>query len=83
MLGRKHINGVAPHAEIAARKVHVIALVLHAHQLRNRITLAQFVARAQRHDHAVVALGVANAVNGRHRGHDHHIAPLQQAFGAR
>ena len=31
----------------------------------------------------MVSLGLANAVNGRDGGHDHHIAPLQHALGAR
>ena len=82
VLGRKHINGVAAHPEIAPGKIQVVALVLHAHQLGNHIALAHAVAAAQRHDHLVVALGVANAVNRRHRGHNDHIAPLHEAFGA-
>ena len=83
VLCREHVNGVAAHTEFAPAKVQVVALVLHTHQLGNGIALAQGVARAQRHDHAVVALGLANAVDGRHRGHNHHVAPLQQAFGTR
>ncbi len=82
MLGRKHIDGVTPHAELAARKIRLVALVLHADELRDHIALAQPVARAQRHHHAVVALGLANAVDGRHGGHDDHVAPLHQALGA-
>ena len=82
VLGRKNVDGVAAHTEGAARKIDVVALVLHAHQLRNHVALAHFVARAQRHHHLVVRLGLADAVNGRHRGHDHHVAALQHAFGA-
>ena len=83
MLGRKHVDGVAAHPKFASAEFHVVALVLHADQLRDHIALAQLVAGAQRHDHAVVAFGLANAVDGRDRGHDHHIAPLHDAFGAR
>ncbi|MNV57335.1 hypothetical protein D3C71_1496640 [compost metagenome] len=83
MLGRKHINGVAPHAELAARKISLIALVLHAYQLCDYVALAQLVTGAQRHHHAVVTLGLANAVDGRHRGHDDHIRTLHEALGAR
>ena len=82
VFGREHVDGVAPHAELAAREVLLVALVLHAYQLGNDVALAQLVAHPQRHDHLVVALGLANAVDGRHGSHDHHIAPLQQAFGA-
>ena len=82
MLGRKNIDGVTPHPEGAAREIHVVALVLHAHQLNDHVALAQLVPRTQRHDHLVVGLGLADTVNRRHRGHDHHIAPLQHALGA-
>ena len=82
MLGRKNVDRVPAHPKFAATEIHVVALVLHANQLRNHVALAQLVAGAQRHDHAVVALGLANAVNRRHRGDDHHIAPLHDAFGA-
>ncbi len=83
MLGREDVDGVAAHAELAATELHVVALVLHADQLGDHVALTQLVAGAQRHDHAVVALGLADAVDGRHRGHNHHIAPLHDAFGAR
>ncbi|MPM30870.1 hypothetical protein SDC9_77421 [bioreactor metagenome] len=81
MLSREHVDGVAPHAELAPAEILLVALVLHADKLGNRIALAQLVARAQRHHHAVVARRLANAVDGRHRRHDHHVAPLHQALG--
>ena len=83
VFGGEHVDGVAAHPKGAPAEVHVIALVLHAHQLDHHVALAHFVARAQRHHHLVVGLGLANAVNRRHGGHDHHVAPLQQALGAR
>ena len=83
MLGGKDVNRVATHTESAARKIHVIALVLHAHQLHDHVALAQLVACTQRHHHLVVGLGLADTVDRRHRGDDDHIAPLQYAFGAR
>ena len=82
MLCGKHIDGVAANTELAAAKVLVVALVLHANELRNHIALPHFVARAQSHDHAVVTLGLANAINGRDRGHNDHIAALHQTLGA-
>ena len=82
MFGRKHIDGVATHAKFATGEVVVVAFVLHAHQLRDHITLPHFVAGTHGHDHAVVAFGLANAVNGRHGGHHDHIASFQNAFGA-
>ena len=82
VLGGKDVDGVAPHAEFAAREILVIALVLHAHQLGDGIALADFVARANRHHHSVVALGLTDTVDGRDSSHHDHVAPLQDAFGA-
>ena len=83
MLGRKDVNRVAAHPKGAARKINVVALVLHAYELDDHVALAEFVARAQRHHHLVVRLGLADTVDSGHRGHDHHIASLQHAFGTR
>jgi len=82
VFGREDVDGVAAHAELATREILLVAGVLHAHQLRDHVALADLVAHPQRHHHLVVALGFADAVDGRHRGHDHHVAPLQQALGA-
>ena len=61
----------------------VVARVLHAHELRDQVALPDLVARAQRHHHLVVTLGFADAVDGRDRGDDDDVAPLQNALGAR
>ena len=82
VLGGKHVDGVAAHPKPPARKIHVVALILHPHQLGNDVALPRLVTDTQRHHHLVVALWFANTVNGRHRGHDDHIAALQQAFRA-
>ena len=63
MFGRKHIDGVATHAKFATGEVVVVAFVLHAHQLRDHITLPHFVAGTHGHDHAVVAFGFTDTVN--------------------
>ena len=81
MLGRKDIDGVATHAEGAAAEFHFIPGVLHADQLGDDIALPHLVAVAQRHHHLVVIARVADAVDGRNRGHDDHIAPFHQALG--
>ena len=78
----KYVNRVATHPKHTAGKFHVVAFVLHANQLHDGVALVQLVTLAQRHDHLVIRLGLTNTVNGRHRGHNHHIAPLQNTFGA-
>ena len=50
--------------------------------MHDHVALAHFVARAQRHHHLVVGLGLAYAVNRRDGSDDDHIAPLEYAFGA-
>ena len=47
----------------------------------NHIALAHFVADSQGHHHLVVGLRLANTVDGGHGGHNHHVAPLQDALG--
>ena len=83
MLGRENINGVAAHAEGAASEIDFVARVLHLDQARNHVALRDFVFRAQGQDHLVVFARITDTVNGRHRGHNHHIAPLHQRLGAR
>ena len=83
MLGRKHIDHVAAHPKTAARKISVIAAVLHADQPRNHIALAHLVANAGDETHLGVILGRANAVDGTHSRDDDGVAPLQHAFGRR
>ena len=82
MLSWKHINGLAPDAKATPRKIHVIAFILHPHQLADHLSLAQLVAAAQGHHHLVVTFRFADAVNGRDRGHHNHIASLQNTLGA-
>ncbi len=83
VFGRKNVDRVAAHTELSARKIFFVALVLHAYQLGNHVALAHLVAAAQCHHHLVVGLGLADAVDRRHRGDDHNVAPLEHALGTR
>ncbi|MDT4849747.1 hypothetical protein FQZ97_838750 [compost metagenome] len=83
VLGRKHVDGVAAHAERAACKVLLVARVLHANEPRDQVALADLVADAGNQPHLHVVLGRADAVDGTHRGHDDRVAPLQHALGGR
>jgi hypothetical protein len=83
VFGREDVDRVAAHPKFAAHELLLVALVLHAHQLGDDVALSQAVAPAQREDHAVIVLGLADAVDGTDRGDDDHVAPLQQTFGAR
>ena len=82
VLGREDVDGVAAHAELAAREILSLRWYCMRTSCADHVALAHLVADAQCHHHLVVGLGLANAVDGRHRGHDHHVAPLQHALGA-
>jgi hypothetical protein len=83
VLGRKHVDHVAAHAEGAAPEIQLVPLVLHGHQASQHLALRRLLAFAQVQDHAVVLGGVANAVDRRDGGDDHHVAPLEQRLGGR
>ena len=83
VLGRKHVDGVAAHAEGAAREILLVARVLHADQPPDHVALPDLVAHPHDEAHLRVVLGRADAVDGAHRGDDHRVAPLQHALGGR
>ena len=83
MFGREYVDHIASHAKGATRKIHVVALVLHAHQLGNDLALIQLVAFAQGQHHLMIGRRVAYAVDGRYGSHNDHVTTLEQAFGAR
>jgi hypothetical protein len=83
VLRREDVDGVAAHAEGAAREVHLVARVLHLDQARDDVALGDLVLGAQRQDHLVVFVRITDTVDGRHGGDDDHVAPLHQRLGAR
>jgi len=78
---REDVDHVAAHAEGAAAEVDVGASVLHRHQALDEVAVRHALTLTQVQDHGVVVDRVANAVDARHRGHDHHVAALHQALG--
>ncbi len=83
VLRREHVDHVAAHAKRAAAEIELVALVLHRHQPRQHVALRHLLALAQVQDHAVVLRRIADAVDRRHRRHDHHVAALEQRLGRR
>ena len=80
MLGRKDVDGVAAHPEMTAHKLGVVALVLHANQLGDEVSLREFVTHTHGQDHGVVIRRVANAIDARDRGHNDGVAAFEQRF---
>ena len=78
---REDVNRVAANAESTAQKFHVVAFVLHLHELTDEILALLGVARTQNQTHLRVALGFADAVNGRDRCHDHSVTAFENRLG--
>ena len=84
VLGREDVDGVAAHAERAAREIDLVALVLHADQVRDHVALADLVADAQDQPHLRCSPPARRCRRSRSTdGDDDHVAALEQALGRR
>ena len=83
VVGGVHLDGVAPHPELAPHQVHVVALVLHVDELAQDRPLVVLLALAHDEQLVAVLLGRAEAVDARHRRHHDHVAPGEQRRGGR
>ena len=81
LVGRVHLDGVAPHAELAAHEVHVVALVAHVDELAQHAALVDLGAHLEVEHVVAVLLGRAEAVDARHRGHHDDVAAGEQGRG--
>ena len=79
--GREDLDHVAPHPEGASAEIVVVPLVLDGHQPPDQGVAVHGVALPEGDVHAVVRLRLADAVDARHRGHDDHVAPLEERRG--
>jgi hypothetical protein len=77
LVGGEHLDDVAAHAERAAVEVVVVALVLDLDEAAEDVVAAEALPALERQQHAVVGLRRAEAVDARHRGHDDHVAALE------
>ena len=83
VLGREYVDDVAAHPERPAMEVDFVTLVLHFGKALDDVALPHAVAGTHGQNHFLVFLAVADTVDARDGGHDHAIAPFQQAFGRR
>jgi hypothetical protein len=65
-------------AEVAAAEINVIAVVLDIDQPHQELLAAYFLAHLQRHNHLLVILPAANAVDARHTGNHHNVTPCEK-----
>ncbi len=83
MFRGENINRVTTHPKTTANELHVVAAILHPHELSDDLAQRQLVARAQAQDHGVVVGGVSNAVDTRNRSHNNRVTTFEQRFGCR
>ncbi len=81
LVGRQDLEHVAAAAEAAVIEVERRPFVLHVDQLAHRRVHAPRVADFEELQHAEERLGVAQAVDARHRGDDQHVPALEQRLG--
>ena len=83
LVGRVHLDGVAPHPELAPHQVGVVALVLHVDQPAQDGPLVLLGAPLHVQDPVGVLLGRAQAVDAADRGHHDGVPAGQQGRGGR
>ena len=82
-VGRVDLDDVAPHTEGASGEDGVVALVEHAHQLVQLLSVVEDLPHRVGVDHVLDRDRVAQAVYAAHRRDDDHVAPLHQGEGGR
>ena len=75
LVGGEHLDGVAPHPELVAGEVEVVALVLQLDEAGEDRALLALLPHVEDQALPGVLLGAAEAVDRRHRRHDDHVAP--------
>ena len=79
VIGGVDLDRIATHAEGAPLEAHVIALVLHRHEIGEQRVAAALLTALRRHHQLGVEFGVAEAVNGGDAGHDDDVFALHEA----
>ncbi|MNG93627.1 hypothetical protein D3C79_526000 [compost metagenome] len=75
--GRVDVDHLPPHPEGAALEGHVVAGVLQLGEAAQYVPLVDHIPDLEMQHHAEVGLGVPQTIDGRYRGDDHHVSPLQ------
>ena len=83
VLGRKDVDDVAAHAELAAAEFVLVALVLHLGQALDHEPLRNAFVFAQVQDHRVIVDRIADPVDRGDRRDDHRVGPLEERLRGR
>src|SRR5947207_14960434 len=79
VVGREHLDRIAPHPERPALEGRVVALVLDPDQRLQQGVAAALLADARGHEPLAVRLRVAQSVDRRHARHDHYVLAFHEA----
>ena len=82
-LGRVHLDGVSPHAEIAAVQRKVVSRVLDRDQLLDHLVAVLLHAGTERDGHTLELVRAAQSVDAGYAGHHDNISALRQRGGRR
>ena len=78
---RTNLDRVAAHAEVAARELDVVPVVLHVYQFAEQIVTTQLAADVQQRHHLEIILRRSQPVDARHACDHDHISTRQQRTG--
>ena len=81
--GRKDLDDITPHPEIATFQHQVIPLILHGDQPPEDGITVGFLPLVQGQHHLMIAFRGTQAIDAGHAGHDNHITPLKERAGSR
>jgi hypothetical protein len=81
IVGREDFQRVALHAEAAARKAQLVALVLQGDELAHDLARVVIVALLQAEGHRRIGLNRADTVKAGDRGDDQHVVAFQKRPG--
>ena len=76
-VGGHQFQSVAADAELGPGQVHVVALVLHVHQLAHQLAAVAGLSDFDAGHQVEVVVGVTQTVDAGHRGHYQYITPCQ------
>ena len=78
---RKDLDNITPHAELAALKGNIIALIADMHQLAQDGLSRRLLSLVQGQNHFMVAFRRAQAIDAGYACHHDNIPPLKQGTG--
>ena len=80
--GGGYLHHIAAHTEFVSREIYIVALILYAHKLCDKLVARDLHAGAQRYHHRLILLRVAEGVYAGYGSDNNHITPLGYCGGS-